>query len=73
MIPILLPWHPFSTHSPSFLPLAQRCQVLGKLKFFTDQTISELLTVPGASGGGWSHDPIVTVYNQVRLSVSLLE
>jgi hypothetical protein len=38
--------------------------VLGNLKFFTDQTISDHLTVPGKSGGGWSHDPIVTVYNQ---------
>eukprot|EP00036_Acanthoecidae_sp_10tr_P011788 CAMPEP_0182927462 /NCGR_PEP_ID=MMETSP0105_2-20130417/13801_1 /TAXON_ID=81532 ORGANISM="Acanthoeca-like sp., Strain 10tr" /NCGR_SAMPLE_ID=MMETSP0105_2 /ASSEMBLY_ACC=CAM_ASM_000205 /LENGTH=406 /DNA_ID=CAMNT_0025065411 /DNA_START=17 /DNA_END=1233 /DNA_ORIENTATION=- len=38
--------------------------VLGDLKFYTDQTISDYLTVPGVTGGGWSHLPKLSIYNQ---------
>lgn len=38
--------------------------VLGNLKFFTTQPISDLLTVPGITGGGWGHLPKTTIYNQ---------
>lgn len=37
---------------------------LGDLKFLTTQTISDLLTVPGVTGGGWGHLPKVIIYNQ---------
>lgn len=37
---------------------------IGGLQFFSNQTISDLLTVPGTTGGGFAHLPKLQIYNQ---------
>jgi CubicO group peptidase (beta-lactamase class C family) len=38
--------------------------VLGGLRFYKDEPISDYLTVPGATGGGFGHLPKLAIYNQ---------